>query len=153
MSSTRLPLVAVGLPGVLVALGSLGLCVLTLGGANPYWTEQPVNMSEAAALRDPATVVNLIHRGVDPRKPYPVPAGRLFDRAVTMTPLEAAVAARRAEVVDVILSARPLDAAGWTGAACLAGSVPDEDIREAVAAHRPEGAPPDVDCASYVRPW
>ena len=153
MSSTRLPLVAVGLPGVLVALGSLGLCVLSLGGANPYWIEQPVNMSEAAALRDPAAVVNLIHRGVDPRKPYPVPAGRLFDRAVTMTPLEAAVAARRPEVVNVILSVQPLDAAAWRGAACLAGSVPDKDIREVVAAHRPEGAAADVDCAGYTRPW
>jgi hypothetical protein len=115
--------------------------------------EQPVNISEAAALRDAATVVNLIQRGVDPRAPYPVPAGRLFDHAVTMTPLEAAVAARRPEVVDVILSARPLDAAGWAGAACLARSVPDADIRAVVAAHRPEGAAPDVDCAGYTRPW
>ena len=39
------------------------------------------------------------------------------------------------------------------GAACLARSVPDEDIRKVVAAHRPEGAAPDVDCAGYTRPW
>jgi hypothetical protein len=150
---TRLPTLACGLPGALVALWSLALCAMTLAGVNPYWTQQPVNMSEAAALRDAATVVKLIRHGADPRQPYPVRAGALFDRAVTITPLEAAVAARRAEVVDVILSARPLDAAGWTSAACLAGSVPDEDIREVVAAHRPEGAAPDVDCASYARPW
>ncbi|HET9271098.1 MAG TPA: hypothetical protein VFO31_23140 [Vicinamibacterales bacterium] len=149
----RLPMLACGLPGALVGLWSLGLCAMTVAGVNPYWTQQPVNISEAAALRDAATVVNLIRHGADPRQPYPVRAGALFERAVTMTPLEAAVAARRAEVVDVILSARPLDAAGWTGAACLAASVPDEDIREVVAAHRPEGAPPDVDCASYARPW
>ena len=146
-------MLAVGLPGALVALWSLGLCAMTLAGPNPYWTQQPVNMSEAAALRDAATVVNLIRHGADPREPHPVRAGALFDHAVTMTPLEAAVAARRPEVVDVILSVRPPDAAGWTGAACLARSVPDEDIRQVVAAHRPEGAAVDVDCASYTRPW
>ena len=153
MRSTRLPMLALGLPGALVALWSLGLCAMTLAGASPYWTEQPVNVSEAAALRDAATVVNLIHRGVDPSRPYPVPAGRLFDRAITVTPLEAAVAARRPEVVDAILSARSLDAAGWTAAVCLARSVPDEDIGQVVAAHQPEGAAPEVDCAGYTRPW
>jgi hypothetical protein len=151
--SARLPLLALGLPGALVALWSLGLCAMTLAGANPYWVEQPVNISEAAALRDAATVVNLMHRGVDPRRRYPVPAGRLFDRAVAISPLEAAVAAHRPEVVSAILSERPLDAAGWTAAVCLARSVPDLDIREVVAAHRPEGAAPEVDCAGYTRPW
>ena len=146
-------MLALGLPGALVALWSLGLCAMTLAGANPYWTEEPVNISEAAALRDAATVVNLIHRGVDPRQSYPVPAGRLFDRAVTVTPLEAAVAARRPEVVFAILSTRPLDAAGWTAAACLARSVPDRDMWQVVAAYRPEGAATDVDCAGYTRPW
>jgi hypothetical protein len=146
-------MLAVGLPGVLVALWSLVLGAMSLAGVNPYWTEQPVNISEAAALRDAATVVKLIHRGVDPRERYPVRAGALFDRAVAVTPLEAAVAARRPEVAEVILSARPLDAAGWTRAACLAGSVPDADIRAVVASHRPESAAADVDCAGYTRPW
>ena len=146
-------MLALGLPGALVALWSLALCAMTFAGANPYWTEEPVNISEAAALRDAATVVNLIQRGADPRRAYPVPAGRLFDRAITVTPLEAAVAARRPEVVDAILSARSLDAAAWAAAICLARSVPDEDMAHVVAAHRPEGAAAEVDCAGYTRPW
>lgn len=146
-------MLAVALPGALVALWSLGLCAMTLAGHNPYWVEQPVNLSEAAALRDAATVVNLIQRGVDPRQPYPVPAGRLFDRAVMVTPLEAAVAARRPEVVAAILSTRPLDTPAWTAAACLARSLPEEDLRQLVAAHRPAGAAVDVDCTGYTRPW
>ena len=149
----RLPTLGVVLPGALVALWSLGLCAMTAIGANPYWAPQPVNISEAAALRDAATVVRLIGRGADPLEPHPVRAGALFDRAVTVTPLEAAVAARRAEVVDAILSARPPGAAAWQRAACLANSVPDEDIREAVGAHRPDGVAADVDCAGYARPW
>jgi hypothetical protein len=148
-----LPTLAVVLPGVLVALWSLGLCVVTAVGANPYWGPQPVNISEAAALRDAATVVNLIGRGADPLEAHPVRAGALFDRVVTLTPLEAAVAARRAEVVDAILSARPLEAAAWQRAACLANSVPDEDIRDLVGAHRPDGVAAGVDCAGYTRPW
>jgi hypothetical protein len=149
----RLPATAVALPGALVAFWSLGLCVATAVGANPFWREQPVNISEAAALRDSASVVRSIARGADPFAPHTVRAGALFDRTVTLTPLEAAVAARRAEVVEAILSARPVDGMAWSRAQCLAASVPDEDIREVVTAHRPEGVAVDVDCAGYTRPW
>jgi hypothetical protein len=153
LSLERLPIVAIGLPGALVAVWSLLLSVMTVAGANPYWEQQPVNISEAAALRDGATVVNLIRQGADPREPHPVRAGALFDREITLTPLEAAVAARRPEVVDAILWARPLDASRWPEIACLAGSVDDDDIRRVVAAHRPEGTDADVDCTGYTRPW
>jgi hypothetical protein len=70
-----------------------------------------------------------------------------------MNPLEAAVAARRAEVVDAILSARPRDAAVWMSAACPARTVADDDIRGVVAAHRPDGEAPEPDCVGYTRPW
>jgi hypothetical protein len=46
---------AVGLPGVVLALGT---AVMMLGAVNdspPWWRVDPVNMSEAAALRDQAT--------------------------------------------------------------------------------------------------
>src|SRR5687768_13200093 len=113
LTPTSLPVLAVGLPGAVVACWSLGLGAMTLAGANPYWTPQPVNISEAAALRDAATVVRLLRDGADPRESHTLRAGMLFDRAVTMNPIEAAVAARRTEVVDAILAERPHDAAAW----------------------------------------
>ncbi|HEV8396023.1 MAG TPA: hypothetical protein VGQ37_17205 [Vicinamibacterales bacterium] len=149
---SRLPALALAIPGMVVALGSAGLGLMTLAGVNPFWSEQPVNISEAAALRDSATVLRLIQRGEDLAPAHRVRAGVLFDRAVTLTPVEAAVAARRAEVVDAILSSRRLEATDWQRAFCVAAAAPDEDIREVVNAHRPADAT-DADCAGYTRPW
>jgi hypothetical protein len=149
---SRLAALALAIPGMVVALGSAGLGLMTLAGVNPFWSEQPVNISEAAALRDSATVLRLIQRGEDLAAAHRVRAGVLFDRAVTLTPVEAAVAARRSEVVDAILSSRRLEATDWQRAFCVAAAAPDEDIREVVSAHRPADAT-DADCADYTRPW
>jgi ABC-type uncharacterized transport system auxiliary subunit len=150
--SSRVPALALAFPGVIVALGSLGLGLMTVAGVNPFWSEPVVNISEAAALRDSATVLRLIRRGEDFAAPHSVRAGVLFDRAITLTPVEAAVAARRAEVVEALLSSQRLEAAAWQRAFCVAAAVPDEDIRAVVNAHRPDGAA-DADCAGYRRPW
>jgi hypothetical protein len=148
----RLASLALALPGLVAAAASAALLVMTAAGVNPFWTPQAANISESAALRDAATVVQRIQRGEDIAAAHSVRAGILFDRAVTVTPVEAAVAARRAEVVDAILTERPFDTAEWQRVFCLASTMPDEDIREVVDAHRPEGAA-DGDCSSYRRPW
>lgn len=144
---------AVALPGAVVAMLSLGLLATAISGAHPLWREDAVNMSEAAALRDRATVVRLIRGGDDPRIRRLVRAGVLFDRAVSLTPLEAAIAAKRAEVVNVILSAMVVDAATWREAKCLLLGIDEDDVYGVVDAHRPPEIRGEPDCAGFVRPW
>ena len=62
-----------------------------------------MNIAEAAATRDAASVVLLIGEGEDPDVPRFVRPGVLARGAVRVTPLEAALAEQRLEIVDVLL--------------------------------------------------
>jgi len=93
----------VAAPPLALSLACLALTGLGMAGANPFWTPSDLTMSEAAALRDPATVLVLMEQGQDPYAAYPVRAG-LIDRAgLHLTPVEAAVREDRLEVAAVIL--------------------------------------------------
>jgi hypothetical protein len=95
---------AIAPPLVLVAFTMISLAAAPFGG-HPLWHDAELNMSEAAAARDVATVAALIERGEDPdavrhvRQP-------LLEGAVQreVTPLEAAVIAGRLEVVHLLLT-------------------------------------------------
>lgn len=80
--------------------------LMLLGGVerNPFWPRQQITMAEAAALRDPGTVVRLIESGVDPNGPMAVRPGVLDDRGHHMTPAEAAILADRSEVMAVLVA-------------------------------------------------
>jgi len=151
----RMPFVALALPGTLLA-GVLTIhMVMALGAAHPMWREQPVNISEAAALHDAATVLRLMRQGATATDRHLVRAGLLFDRAVALTPLEAAIAAGRGEVVDVVLAASmPVEWNTWQHAKCLAAG--DQEVDGVVDAYRPvESAEPGrhLDCADVEKPW
>jgi hypothetical protein len=130
--------IAVALPAVCAAVAALTACLLALVGENPLWGSTPLNMAEAAALRDRATVLQLIRAGQDPDARYPVRAGMLSARASSLTPLEAAVAADRPEVVEIWLWARGgVDEGVWTRAKCLARAAESDDIERVVDQYRP----------------
>jgi hypothetical protein len=90
-------------PFALVVL-TVAYLALAAGNANPFWRWEPLNLSEAAALRDAGEVARLIEAGGDPNASYEVRAGILFPTARTVTPLEAAQLARRQEIVDLLRS-------------------------------------------------
>ena len=147
-----LPLLAAGLPGVIVALASVVQLGLATVDRDPVWAVPPVTPAEAAALRDPATLARMSKDGVDLQAARSVRAGVLARTPLTLTPLEAAIAARRGEVIELLLwAAPPRDAATWTRARCLAGLVDDPDISALLAKQAPTLPPPD--CAGYLRPW
>jgi hypothetical protein len=77
--------------------------------AHPFWRVEPLNLSEAAALRDGGEVARLIAAGHDPNQAYPIRAGLLLSSGVTLTPVEAAVVADRPEIVQLLVDggARP----------------------------------------------
>jgi hypothetical protein len=95
--------VAAALPPAALAVFIAVSLVLALVGRHPLWQVSEVNVAEAAATRDAATVVLLIEEGHDPDVPRFVRPGLLARGAVRATPLEAALAEDRLEIVDVLL--------------------------------------------------
>jgi hypothetical protein len=93
----------VSLPGAILAIVTAVMMLMAAGGSHPLWRVEPVNLSEAAALRDRATIVQLIARGEDPYARREVRANLAFNDRFELTPLEAGIATHRAEIVDMIL--------------------------------------------------
>jgi hypothetical protein len=148
------PLLAVALPGLVLASGTAGMMLGAVTGSPPWWRVEPVNMSEAAALRDRATVVRMMAGGEDPYRRREIRADLLFNDRVELSPIEAGIAARRSEIVDIILFAArtPPDDTVWAHLSCLARLEGDDDVIEAVNRYRPESAPAPV-CDGVKRPW
>ena len=97
-------LAAAGPPIVLTVL-RLGMLLAAPAGAHPFWGWQPLTLSEAAALHDGGEVARLIAEGADPNGTYPVRAGYISRDPVMVTPVAAAIAAKRGEIVDILLDA------------------------------------------------
>jgi len=93
------------IPPVLLALARVVFLVLTLWGLHPFWLWEPVNLAEAAALRDRGEVARLLAQGENPNATYRVRRGVVRDYAVEMTPMAAATAVRRDEIVQILLDA------------------------------------------------
>jgi hypothetical protein len=92
-------------PAALLALARVVFLVLALWDVHPFWLSEPLNLSEAAALRDRGEVARLLAAGEDPNATYQVRKGFLRDYPARMTPLDAARAARRDEIVQILLDA------------------------------------------------
>jgi hypothetical protein len=149
---TGLPRWAAALPAVVVGAASAAMVALSALGANPVWATGPMTMSEAAVMRDPAMVARAIAAGEDPYVARTVRRGLLVERDLMLTALDAAIGARRGEVVQFILwAAPPREAAVWERATCLAESVGDRDVTTVLDAARPASIVPQ--CKDFVRPW
>jgi hypothetical protein len=93
---------------VVPLLVPMGLAAYVAGGwvsgQSPFWTAPDLSLSEAVIVRDAAESLRLIRAGRDPSRAWPVRA----DLSETghddvMTPLAAAVAVRRVEIVHLLL--------------------------------------------------
>ena len=145
-------LALVALPAALLGVMTAGVLLRALVGTHPLWRAEPVNLSEAAALRDQATVVRLIASGEDAYQRREVRADLLFNDRVELTPLEAAIASRRSEIVEIIVvTAPPAAPAEWNRLRCLAQLEGDEDVIETFDRYRPK--PADLECTGVTRPW
>jgi hypothetical protein len=103
-------------PPALLALTRVAFLILAVWGVHPFWMSEPLNLAEAAALRDRGEVARLLAAGADPNATYRVRRGYVRDYAMQMTPMAAAVAARREEIVQILLDGgakpQPPDAEG-----------------------------------------
>jgi hypothetical protein len=144
--------VVVALPAALLGLMTVGMLLRAVFGAHPLWHADPVNLSEAAILRDQATVALMIRRGEDPYLRREVRADLFFNDRTELTPLEAAIASGRGEVLEIILfSAPPPEPAVWNRVRCLATLEGDGDFGEMLDRFRPESAV--LDCNGITKPW
>ena len=94
----------VALPPVLgFAWWITALALAAATGRHPVWSLQPRNLPEAVAFRDPAAVVRRVEAGEDPNAAGDVRARIVLSDAATLTPIEAAAAARQGELVQLVL--------------------------------------------------
>ena len=146
-----IPAVA-ALPAALLGVMTAGMLLRALAGTHPLWRVEPLNLSEAASVRDPATVALMISRGEDPYLRREVRADLLFNDRTELTPLEAAIASGRDDVLEIILaSAPPPDPAVWSRVRCLATLEGDGELGAVLDRFRPASAV--LDCNGVTRPW
>jgi Ankyrin repeat len=132
-----LPAVCAAIP----ALVAVGFCGAVLGAAvfgytPTFWQGGPLTLAEAAALRDQGEVARLIEAGADPNGEYALrPDVLAVSRA---TPLEAAVLARRPEIVQLLMrEGAAVDDRSWPHLHCIAADIGQDDIIGAINAYRP----------------
>ena len=99
--SRRMLLVAI-VPAAVLAGVRVIFLVLAAWGLHPFLMWEPLNLAEAAALRDRGEVARLLAQGEDPNATYRVRRGFVHAYAIRLTPLSAARAARRGEVVQLL---------------------------------------------------
>jgi hypothetical protein len=148
----RLISAVVALPAALLGVMTAGTLVRAMFDTHPLWHVQPVNLSEAAILRDQATVALMIHRGEDPYLRREVRADLFFNDRTELTPLEAAIATGRADILEIILvSSPPPEPSEWNRVRCLATLEGDGDFGDVLDRFRPESAV--LDCNGITKPW
>jgi hypothetical protein len=90
-------------PAALLALARVVFLVLAIWDVHPFWLFEPLNLAEAAALRDRGEVARLLADGEDPNATYRVRRGIVREYPMQMTPMAASTAARRDEIVQILL--------------------------------------------------
>lgn len=94
----------VALPAVLVTLGLAVFAGAEIFGAHPLTMGAPRSVSEAIAMRDDAGAARLLEEGADVGAIGLVRAGVLTDRALLLTPLEAAVLVDATAILDFLVA-------------------------------------------------
>jgi hypothetical protein len=115
----------VAAPSIVLAMACVVLTGLGLLERNPFWAADDLTMSEAAALRDPATVLFQLEQGRDPWQRYSVRSGLLGSDALVVTPMEAAIREDRVEVAAVLLRGGAPSSGqlcGWIALASVEGA-------------------------------
>ena len=143
---------AICLPGALLIVATAAMFVALPFGIDPIWHVEPVTLSEAAALRDNGEVIRLIGLGADPNKTSAVRADFVQKEAQVLTPLEAAVGIRRADMVELLLeNGAHVDATTWTRLMCFADKLKASDVRTILEQRRPQGT--SATCEDVKTPW
>jgi hypothetical protein len=96
--------VVISLPLAVFLAAHAGLLVASIAKRPVFWQREGVTLSEAAALKDGGEVARQLAAGADPNGVYHVRPGTVRGR-VWATPMQAARAAGRQEIVDMLRAA------------------------------------------------
>ena len=137
---TTLPVVCAAAPPVMATVFCAGMLGAGLLGNTPaFWNGGTLTLAEAAALRDQGEVARLIEAGADPNREYALRPDILA--TTRTTPLEAAVAARRPEIVQLLMrEGATMDEGRWRHLHCVAIDIGAADVIQAIDAYRPPTA-------------
>ena len=136
-------------PCLVLAFLSTGWTVGRLSGRG-LWPPDDVTLSEAVATRNNAEAVRLIENGANPNGPSRVRDGLLTSGyPITITPIEAAVGAQRADSVRTLLAnGAAVDPEELNVLRCLEQMRRDSGVRDLLAAQSTS----DVNCNGVRSP-
>lgn len=126
---------------------------MALLGAGPVLDPvEPLTLPEAVAIGAPAEAIRLMRRGTDPNRPAAVRVS-IFERNVgELTPLEAAAAARRADMLALLVDrGAVLHDGNYPSVWCLAQMGREPGVITFVESHRPATTPVAPHDCSRVR--
>lgn len=130
---------AAAAPVAAIAFCAATLATASAGHTPAFWSGGTLTLAEAAALRDQGEVARLIEAGADPDREYALRPDILA--TTRATPLEAAVAARRPEIVQLLMrEGATMDEGRWRHLHCVAIDIGAADVIQAVDAYRPATA-------------
>jgi len=140
-------------PLLVTCLASTWIAIGWATGASPFWRDPALTMSEAAALSNAGEIVRLITvERQDPNRAWPVREG-ILGAAQTLTPLEAAIAIRRAELIPVLLQyGATVPDAGPARATliCRAATIAEPEVIDTLVATG-DRSDPRSNCAGALR--
>jgi len=147
----RLRSICAALPALAAVAVSAAIVVMPVtDGSPPFWNGGSLTLSEAAALHDQGELVRLIASGSDPNQVYALRPDVLAVRA--LTPLEAAVGARRPEMVDLLVRhGATVEPTAWRRLRCFATQTGDADVVQALDRVRPAGS--EASCEGISTPF
>ena len=146
-------LVAAAAPAVVLASLEAAMLMIATVRDHPRWPNTELNLSEAAAVRDHAEVVRLIESGENPNTRRPVRPGLVQnDVEVEATPLEAAIAIRRPELVSLLFDrGARLSPADWLRLWCSAQAQEYAGVAAVLDTRRPDGV--EIRCSGDESLW
>lgn len=146
-----LPSLALSIPALVWLTAAAALLIAVPGGYRVFAAPADLTLAEAAALGDRAEVLRLIGEGVDPNMAARVRGGMIGNDDVALTPLAAAVAVGRVDVVELLMRHDAgLHPADIPGLLCLAEKAEKDDVMAFLKEREPAAV---ADCAGVVLPW
>ena len=126
---------AIAVPGAALTVMSAWWTLASIGGSG-LWPPDRVNLAEAIATRNNAEALRLIQHGADPNRPERVRDGLVTNGYdVVVRPVEAAVAAQRADSLRMLLSnGASVDERELQVLRCLEAQRHDSGVRELLEA-------------------
>ena len=140
-------------PSLVWIAGVAAIVLLAIAtGYRPFASPSDLTLSEAAALRDGLEITRLIRLGANPNARASVRRDIIRSTPLELTPLEAAVAIRRADVMALLVrEGARIDVASYPVLQCLAEFQKAGEVIDYLEKAAPAAAP--VDCSTVTLPW